>query len=340
MLAGQPVLAAFTIVALAFGTGFTVTMFGVVDTVLLQGLPFPDSDRIMAVGLSGAASESPVRDVALRDYLDWRNRLGSFEELAAYSEGSVNLSAPGGPVRYSGAWITANVFATLRVEPAAGRPFREGRRRAGCAAGRDPVPQPRGVELFAGSPGTTGDTVTVNGEAAEVVGIMPEGFHFPRRQDIWMPLRAGAPGESRGAATPLSVFGRAGPGVSAGDATAEFDRILEGSSAARSRVGASAEVVPFTRAAVLDGVVPVLWATLGVAALVFMTACANAANLLLLRAAARVARDRDSDGHGRPPRHGRVQGGPGECGPGACSARCSAPGSPGSASACSTAPPP
>lgn len=288
MLARHPALTAITVVALAFGIGFTAIVFSVVNTVLLRGLPFPDSDRVMAVKLPASESEAAAAGVPLRDYLGWREQLQGFEELAAYREGSVNLAGPEGPVRYGGAWVTANTFAALRVGPAAGRPFRED------GASQDAPPEVilshrLWVDVFGGSPGAIGDTITVRGEAAQVVGVMPEGFLFPWRHDMWMPLRTSPPDERDDFAEALTVFGRVAPGVSADAASAELAGVLEDQGRTPGSVSAAvAEVVPFTRAPITPGAVSVLWATLGVAALVLMTACANAANVLLVRAVARM----------------------------------------------------
>ena len=286
MLVRHPVMSSVTVVALALGIGFTAIMFSVVHTVLIRGLPFPDSGRVAAVTLAAPTSESPVRGIPLRDYLDWRERLGSFEVLAAYREGSANLTGPEGPVRYSVAWVTASVFTALRTMPAHGRPFRED----DSAPDAPPaviLSHHLWVEVFGRSPATIGDAVAVNGEVAEIVGIMPEGFLFPWRQDLWMPLPRSSPADGFDAGGALRVFGRLAPGVSAGDATAELTLIQE-----RARTdftgGGGGRVVPFTRAPLADGIVPLLWATLGAASLVLLTACANTANVLLLRASARV----------------------------------------------------
>ncbi len=287
MLLRHPVMSSVTVVALALGIGFTAIMFSVVNTVLIRGLPFPDSGRIAAVTLPTSASESPFRSVPLRDYLDWRERLRSFEVLAAYREGSANLGGPEGPVRYSGAWVTASVFAALRAVPAHGRPFREDDG-APDAPPAVILSHHLWVEVFGRSRGTIGDSVTVNGEVAEIVGIMPEGFLFPWRQDLWMPLRMSPPADERDAGGELRVFGRLGPGVSAGDATAELTRIPEQAGTVAPGSRGAGEVVPFTRAPLAEGIVPLLWATLGAASLLLLTACANTANVLLLRASARV----------------------------------------------------
>lgn len=287
MLVRHPGLSATTIAALAMGIGFTTIMFSVVYAVLLRELPVEDGERIVKITLLAPASGIPGPQATMHDYTDWRTGQSTFEELAAYREGSANVRGPSGPVRYSSALVTANALASLRLNPVAGRLFE--------AADDDPDAPATVVlshhvreELFSGSAEAVGATVTVNGEAAEVIGILPEGFRFPVLQDIWLPLRTSASEVERGGGAPVSVFGRLATGITLDEATADLSGIVAELHAAYPETSPDATplVETFVHAGVVKGIVPLFWAMLVIAALVLLIACANAANLLLLRAAA------------------------------------------------------
>lgn len=289
MLVRHPGLSATTIASLAMGIGFTTIMFSVVYAVLLRELPVEDGERIVKITLLAPASGIPGPQATIHDYADWRTGQSTFEELAAYRVGSANVRGPGGPVRYSSAWVTANALASLRLNPVAGRLFE--------ADDDDPDATPTVVlshhireELFSGAEEAVGATVTVNGEAAEVIGILPEGFRFPFLQDIWLPLRTSASEVERGAGAPVSVFGRLAAGATMDEAAADLSGIVAELHAAYPETSPDATplVETFVQAGVVKGIVPLFWAMLVIAALVLLIACANAANLLLLRAAERA----------------------------------------------------
>lgn len=289
MLARHPGLSTTTVAALAMGIGCTAVMFSIAHAVLNMDLPVEDGDRIVRVALTAPSPGIPGAEPTIHDYLDWRAAQQSFEELAAYREGSVNVRGPAGPVRYSSASLTANALAALRLEPEIGRLFRE--------ADSDPEAAPTVLlshraweELFRRSGEAVGHTVVVNGEPAEVLGVIPEGIRFPRLQDIWLPLPENAAGTERGTGAPLRVFGRLRAGAAPDDAAAELAGIvtrLRATYPETSPDGAPV-VEPFVREAIVYGAAPLFRAMLPVASLVLLIACTNAANLLVLRVAARA----------------------------------------------------
>lgn len=101
MLARHPGLSTTTVAALAMGIGCTAIMFSIAHAVLHRDLPVEDGDRIVRVALAAPSPGIPGAEPTIHDYLDWRAAQQSFEELAAYREGSVNVRGPAGPVRYS-----------------------------------------------------------------------------------------------------------------------------------------------------------------------------------------------------------------------------------------------
>ena len=289
MLVRHPGLSTTTVAALATGIGFTTVMFCIVYAVLIRDLPVEDGVRVVRVTLAAPSPGIPGAEPTIHDYLGWRAVQQTFEELAAYREGSANVQGPEGPVRYSSASVTANALAALRLEPGIGRFFRE--------EDSDPDAAPTVLlshraweELFGGSAEALGATVRVNGVSHEVIGVVPEGIRFPRLQDIWLPLPMNALGTDRATGAWLSVFGRLRHGVGTDGAAADLEDIAARLRANYPEMSPDGAVVvePFAQAAIVDGVAPLFWAMLVIASLVLLIACANAANLFLLRAAARA----------------------------------------------------
>lgn len=285
---GQTATAAL---ALALGIGLTTIMFSIVNGALLKGLPFEDSHELLHLERSNLSEGIESMEVTLHDYLDWRERQTTFEDIAAFYEGTVNVSGTERAERFDGAFITASAFPLLGVEPVVGRTFTPEETSAGGEAllllghhvWRD---------RYGGDPSVVGRTVRVNAEPATVVGVMPEGFRFPLNADVWVPLRLDPAELERGEGTTLEVFGRLGDGVSPDQAAAEMSTIA-GHLAERhpeTNEGVGSVVKPYTDEYIGDELKTMLWTMLGAVFLVLLLACANVANLLLARATER-ARD-------------------------------------------------
>ena len=128
----SPGLTAVAVVALALGIGLTTTMFSIVNGVVLQGLPFEESDRILHVERTRAVQGESV-EVPIHDYLDWRRDQRSFEDLGAFYTGTAYLAdGAGQPARYDGGFVTASSLSQLRVSPQLGRLIQEGEDRPGA----------------------------------------------------------------------------------------------------------------------------------------------------------------------------------------------------------------
>src|SRR5215831_369825 len=178
-LVKRPGLSALAIVALAVGIGLTTTMFSIVYAAVLKGLPYERADRLVAISRNRPAQGIQVLPVSIHDFFDWREQAQSFELLAAYYLETINVAGPEGrPIRYYGAYTTANLFDVLRVRPILGRTFR---------AEDDKPGAPQVIILsyrawrdrFGGDPTLLGRSVRANAELATIVGVMPERFDFP-----------------------------------------------------------------------------------------------------------------------------------------------------------------
>ncbi|HEX6202124.1 MAG TPA: ABC transporter permease [Thermoanaerobaculia bacterium] len=283
----SPGLAAAAVLALALGVGATAAIYTVFDAVLLEPLPYPEPDEIVLLLDANPEAGFPRFSSSPPNYADWRQQAESFAAMAAFSRRNLALNAAGSePERISGAAVAESFFRVFAVEPALGRGFTAEEDRPGG----DPVIV-LGHDLwqrrFGGDPAVLGRTVTVDGAARRVAGVMPAGFAFPSEVEAWVPLQLEIVPEERGAHY-VGVIARLGEGVPLERAQAEMSGIA-GRLAREypdANEGWTVNLVPLHELVVED-VRPAL-RILAVAALsVLLIVCANVANLLLVRVARR-----------------------------------------------------
>ena len=288
-LSKSPGVTLIAVVALALGIGLTTVMFSIVYGALHRGLPFDGAEGIMHLGRANPTQDIRSMDVTIHDYRDWRERQRSFQHLAAFYQGTVNVRGTERPERYDGGFMTANSFDVLGVEPFLGRAFQPEEEDPGA---------PQVVilgyrvwqERYGGARDVLGTPVTINGEAGTIIGVMPEGFEFPVAQEVWVPLRLDHRTLERGTGTTLDVFGNLSEGVSLDAAATEFAGIAEQLAAEypETNEGVTATIGPYTDEFIGDEERRVLYSMLFTVVLVLVIACANVANLLLARAAVRT----------------------------------------------------
>ncbi|HKG92900.1 MAG TPA: ABC transporter permease [Gemmatimonadaceae bacterium] len=288
LLRRNPALTLIAGVALTLGIGLTTTIFSFVYGVILRGLPFEEPQEIMHLARTHPARGVRKMDVSIHDFRDWRAQQRAFGDLAAFYTTTVNVSGTEKPERFSGGFMTANAFDVLRVRPHLGRTFREGEDRPGA----EPVivlGYSVWRDRYGADPGIVGRTIRANGEPVTVIGVMPEKFAFPFSQQLWLPLRLDPLALPRGEGQMVQVFGRLRPGVPLDEASAQMDAIARRLQLEHpaTNEGIGTTVGPFVRQVLLDQGVELLYTMLGAVLLVLLVACANVANLLLSRAAAR-----------------------------------------------------
>jgi putative ABC transport system permease protein len=283
-LARSPGFAVVAVLTLALGIGANVAIFSVINATLLRPLPYAEPDRLMM--LYTRYPDGGQFSVSLPDFRDWREQAENFEQMAALSFSSSNLTgAEGEPERVQRANVTANFFPMLGARAEAGRLFLEEENRAGA----EPV-----VVLshgfwqrrFGGDPGVIGQTINLHGSPFTVVGITPPGFRFQQDVDVWTPLNLDGPQGRR--SEYLTVIGRVRPGVTLDQARTEMAAVGQRLAEEYPETnGILAVDVESLHEQTIGGLRPALIALMAAVGLVLLIACANVANLMLTRAAAR-----------------------------------------------------
>jgi putative ABC transport system permease protein len=276
-------------VALALGIGVNNTVFTFVNAVLIRGLPFDDPDRIMSLGTRDARSRD--RGLSYLEFQDWRDNTKAFIGMAAFSGQTMNVSDEGrAPERFGGPYISGNAFKLIGEKPILGRDFLPEDDRPGATP---VVMLGNGIwkNRYGSDPKVIGRTVKINELPMTVIGVMPEGFKFPVNADLWVPAvhLAGLADQKRDARN-FEVFGRLASGVTVAQAQAELKPIAD--RLAHDFPETNKDVKP----AVMTfndryngGPIRLIFLTLmGAVGFVLLIACANVANLLLARSAARA----------------------------------------------------
>ena len=288
MLLKNPGITFVVILALALGIGANTAIFSVVDAVLLRPLPYPESDRL--VFLNETSKTMDEMSISYPDFTDWRNQNQVFEKIGVYNRSSYNLTGTGEAERIVTGQVSADLFAALRVNPALGRLFTNDEDKPGAS----PVvllSYPLWQRRFGGQASILNQQLTLNGKSYTVIGIMPEGYQFPSRVEMWVPvgqLSGGADWQQRGNHPGLYGVARLKPGVTFAQAKADMDKI--GANLEKqyqdSNAGNGVGMRPLLELFVGD-IRRALWVLFAAVAFVLLIACANIANLLLARAQSR-----------------------------------------------------
>jgi len=277
-LLARPGYSALSIGVLGLGLGAVLFLLGVINGMILEPMPFPHADRLMAVGEEREIGFGIGR-LRSDDYITLKRELGSIEAFGAYSEITANLSlgAERGAKRYDGVSMSQSMFGLLGVQPLFGRlpdaaddqPGAPLTLLLGERAWRDD---------FAADPDIVGRTIKANGEAATIIGVLPEAFAFPFIGQVWVSQRMRADDGME-----WQTVARLKPDTTLQQARAELEAVSQrlGHDLAAQREDASVAIKPLGLHFVNELTRQLVWIMFGACLLVLLLACANVANLQL-----------------------------------------------------------
>src|SRR6202453_1258069 len=292
-LGRAPMFTAITLITLAAGIGANIVIFSVLEGVLLKPLPYPEPDRLIGVWHTAPGINIKNLNMAPSVYFIDREQSTTFQDIGAYNDDSFSVTGTGEPQLVHGLDVTDGTLPLLGVVPALGRLFT---RQDDSPEAPDTVLISYGYwrEKFGGDPAVIGRSITADGKPREIIGVLPQGFQFLDDQDIAII----APFKWDRSKLKLGNFSyralaRLKPGVTMAQASADVARMLpivsrsfpppEGFS---TQLFENAHIGPNLRSLkqeVVGDVGNVLWVLMGSIGLVLLIACANVANLLLVR---------------------------------------------------------
>ncbi|HSE52915.1 MAG TPA: ABC transporter permease [Gemmatimonadales bacterium] len=285
-LSRSPGFTLFTLLTFAVALGGLTVIFSFVNALLLKPLPYPDSNRLVVVLETDDDDLTGGYTLAAPNYLDWQQENRVFSAMAMYQYLGANLSDGPEPEQVGGIRVTGGVFELLGVPPLLGRGLLPS----------DDGPGTRVVVLshrlwqrrYGSDSSLVGKTILINGEASQVVGVMPDGFAFPSaNQQIWLPINLNADDQNRGSHSFMSIA-RLKDGVSIATARSELRAIGHRLAAAYPATNTNETVNVFAmRDLWIEGAENVLRTLLAAVVLVLLIAAANIASLLVARGAAR-----------------------------------------------------
>lgn len=300
LLVKNPSFTLVAIMTLALGIGANTAIFSVVNAVLLRPLDFKDSDRLVMLWNWSSGFDNTKDWLSTAEYFDLKSQCDVFDEIAVSIGGGFNLAAGDLPERVDGLRVSASFFSLLSVTPASGRAFQ---------AAEDEPGQPLTVilshalwqRLLGADPNVIGKPLMLNGQAATIIGVMPAGFSVNKevipttggieRADVLLPLPLDAEAQRYRGNESYNVVARLKPGVTLQQAQAQVSTIAAGLKqeypvAYPPDSGFTIRVVPLLEQ-VAGEARSALLMLLGAVAFVLLIACANVANLMLSRTAAR-----------------------------------------------------
>jgi putative ABC transport system permease protein len=296
MLRKNPGFTSVAILTLALGIGANTAIFSVVNTVLLQPLPFNEPGRIISLTQIELKTQARGALMSYTKYAQIQEQNKTLESMAGFYPLTLSLVTDREPEAVNGARASIDFFRVLGISPARGRAFSPEEEQDG---GPDVAVISDGFwhSHFAGDPAALGRPLVLDGKSATIVGILPANFRFPMQfpePDVWLPRPSEnillTPAQVRSGASYFNMIARLRPGETLQHARAELDAINAnyreqfGSNADATRFGIFAETLEDS---LVGGLRPSLLVLLAVVAFVLLIACANVANLLLARATAR-----------------------------------------------------
>ncbi len=276
---------AFTVIAvltLALGIGANTAMFSVVNGVLLEPLPFPESDRLVFL----------TNDIGISvpDVVEWRKESKTLEHIGAGTRAwDFDITGDRPPERIVGSTLEAQYFDVLQARPLLGRVFTKEEDQVG-GAWVAVISEAFWQRWFGGDSAVVGRTIILSDNPTTIIGVMPHAFDYLERGvDLWVPIAVGTPwAPTQRGSGHLHAIGRLKPGVSLETARTEMETITTAIEETHPRPNAGIISHPIPLLEYLNGDQRlVLFTLLGAVGMVLLVACVNIANLFLVKAAAR-----------------------------------------------------
>jgi predicted permease len=283
-LCKSPVFTATVLLTLGLGTGANIAVYGLVDAVPLRPLQFANEKRLVQVFEERPALGLTKDTPAPANYFDWKRRNHAFTDMGAAGGDIFTIAGNGRPEEVDGARITSNLLPILGVHPLLGRNFTADEDKPGNAVAL--ISAGLWQQRFGSDPHVTDMTIHLNGVAYRILGVMPFGFTFPERSDLWVPLALTTADELERDSHFLEVYGLLRPGVTVQSARREMSDIslqLENEHPATNR-WLSTSVISLREQLLGGSRLAIFVLASGVAILLLIT-CANVAGLMIARAA-------------------------------------------------------
>jgi predicted permease len=284
----SPGFAAVAILTLALGIGVNTALFSVVNGVLLNPLPYPQPNQLVELWWDRTPGQHS--SIPYLNFLDWQKESTAFSAVGAYLQDNMIVTGAGEPERVDGVKISANFFDLLGVKPSLGRSFRPEEDQV-WAAPVALISYGLWSRKFGSSPDALGKSITVDGTSYRIVGVVPEKSPIYTTADVFTPLGQfnEEPFRDRRASLGTAGIARMKPGVTLTQARADMDAVARNLATEypEANKGTGIFVNPL-KEDITGDIAPMLYMLLGAVGFVLLIACANVANLLLARSAARA----------------------------------------------------
>jgi putative ABC transport system permease protein len=287
MLLKHKGFSAVAIIALGLGIGANTAIFSLVNGVLLRPLPFPDAQRIVYFEGKNPAAGITDSNISFLDFTDWSKQTDLFASTAAYWTGNANLGADGAePERVPRAGVTTGFFSVLGAQPVIGRTFVAEDDKPGTISAAI-ISHGLWKRRFGSDPAIVGKQIQISSRPITVIGVMPPGFEYPEETQIWVTSAVNLSEEPRDNRA-WSAIARLNPGVDVKQTQIRLSAVNAQLDKQFHETNKGWDVFVSTiHERLVREVKPSLIALLGAVGLVLLIACANVANLLLARSAAR-----------------------------------------------------